>query len=289
MHSSSLASSPISDPITACLDQVANGVLRASLVDGRAGVPLTDPEPMSEPFFATRSLQALEMLAFQPSAAPAVATALGVETRTARRLLNRLVDEGWVTRTEGPRRIYAPTRRIIALAAHFVEREPLAAAATPLVSALHERTCAAAHLFTPSYRSVMCLVHRAGGADARPQLRELVPAHASAGGKLLLAYRDAWRESVLELPLRRLTDDTIVDPEALRAECALIRDDGYAFEYAERRPTLFGVAAPVADGQGDVPAAVALTRDRPFEPGDACVEATIHAAHELSEQLAAGL
>ena len=244
---------------------------------------------MSEPFFATRSLQALEMLVFQPSSAPAVATALRVETRTARRLLNRLVDEGWVTRTEGHRRVYAPTRRIIALAANFAEREPLAAAATPVVTALYERTGAAAHLFTPSYRSVMCLVHRAGDADARPQLRELVPAHASAGGKLLLAYRDAWRESVLELPLKLLTDDTIVDAEALRAACAAIRGDGYALEHAERRPTLFGVAAPVADAHGDVPAAVALTRDRPFEPGDECVEATIQAARTLSEQLAAGL
>jgi DNA-binding IclR family transcriptional regulator len=243
---------------------------------------------MSEPFFATRSLQALEMLVFRPSSAPAVATALRVETRTARRLLNRLVDEGWVTRTDGRRRIYAPSRRIIALAAHLAEREPLAAAATPVVTELYDRTGAAAHLFTPSYRCVMCLVHRAGAADARPQLRELVPAHASAGGKLLLAYRDAWRESVLELPLRRLTDDTIVDADALRAECAVIRSDGYAFERAERRPALFGVAAPVADAGGDVPAAVVLTRDRPFEPGDGCVEAAVDAARELSEQLAAG-
>jgi DNA-binding IclR family transcriptional regulator len=244
---------------------------------------------MAEPYFATRSLQALELLVFQPSSAPQVATLLRVDTRTARRLLNRLVDEGWVTRTEGRRRIYAPTRRIIALAAHFAEREPLASAAAPVIAALYERTGATAHLFTPSYRSVMCLVHRAGEADARPRLRELLPAHASAGGKLLLAYRDAWRESVLELPLNRLTDGTIVDPETLRAECAVIRSDGYAFERAERRPMLYGVAAPIADSKGEVPAAVALTRDRPFEPGDECVEATIHAARELSDQVAAGL
>lgn len=244
---------------------------------------------MSEPYFATRSLQALELLVFQPSSAPQVARVLRVDTRTARRLLNRLVDEGWVTRTEGRRRIYSPTRRIIALAAHFAEREPLAAAAAPVIAELYERTGATAHLFTPSYRSVMCLVHRAGAADGRPRLRELLPAHATAGGKLLLAYRDAWRESVLELPLRRLTAETIVDPEALRAECAVIRSDGYAFEHAERQPTQFGVAAPVADPRGDVPAAVALTRDKPFEPGDGCVEATIHAARELSEQVAAGL
>ena len=55
----------------------------------------------------------------------------------------------------------------------------------------------------PSYRSALCLVHRAGGADARPQLRELVPAHATAGGKVLLAFRDAWRESVLAGVLER--------------------------------------------------------------------------------------
>ena len=156
----------------------------------------------TEAFFVTRTMQAIEVLAFQPCSAPQVAGALKVHPRTARRLLNKLVAEGWLTRSEGRRRIYAPTMRIVALAAQLVERDPLALAARPAVTRLHEETGLTAHLAIPSYRSTLCLVHRAGGPDARPQLRELVPVHATAAGKVLLAFREPWRADVLEPPAR---------------------------------------------------------------------------------------
>ena len=76
-------------------------------------------------FFAIRTMQAIEVLAFQPSTAPQVADALRVDARTARRLLNRLASEGWVTRTEGRVRTYTLSLRLVALASHFLERAPL--------------------------------------------------------------------------------------------------------------------------------------------------------------------
>jgi DNA-binding IclR family transcriptional regulator len=206
-------------------------------------------------------MQALEVLAFQPSSAPQLADILRVDARTARRLLNRLTDEGWLMRMEGRVRMYTLSLRLVALAAHFAERAPVARAAAGAVVALHERTGCTAHLTVPSYRSILCLVH-SGGADARPRLRELVPAHASAGGKVLLGHRDPWRESVLELPLERLTDRTITDPDALREACAVAMERGFAIEDGEYREGLQSVAAPVRDEAGDVVAAVALTGPR---------------------------
>jgi DNA-binding IclR family transcriptional regulator len=85
----------------------------------------------AEPFFATRTLHAMEVLVFRPSSARQVAGELRVDARTARRLLNRLVEEGWATRTEDRERIYAPTLRIVALAAQLVERAPLVRQAMP--------------------------------------------------------------------------------------------------------------------------------------------------------------
>ena len=79
------------------------------------------------------------MLAFQPSSAPEVAEALRVDARTARRLLNRLTDEGWLVRTDGRVRTYTLSLRLVALAAHFLERAPLTRAATTVVAALHEQ------------------------------------------------------------------------------------------------------------------------------------------------------
>jgi len=212
-----------------------------------------------ESFFVTRTMQALEVLAFQPCSAPQIADVLRVDARTARRLLNRLADDGWLTRTDGRTRMYSLSLRVVALAAHFAERAPLARAAQAAVRALHDRTGATAHLTVPSYRSVLCLAQRAGSADARPRMRELVPAHASAGGKLLLGHRAPWRESVLELPLERLTERTIIDADVLRKVCAASAERGFATEEGEYRDGLQGIAAPVRDASGDVVAAMTLS------------------------------
>jgi DNA-binding IclR family transcriptional regulator len=213
----------------------------------------------AEAFFVSRTLQAIEVLAFQPSSAPQVAGALQVHPRTARRLLNRLVADGWATRSDGRRRTYAPTMRIVALAAQLAERAPLAVAATPIVGRLHEETGAVAHLTIPSYHSALCLVHRAGGPDARPQLRELAPAHATAAGKVLLAFRDPWRDSVLARELERTTERTITAPDELRAEVEAIRERGHALEDEELVAGIRAVAVPVRGASGEVGAALGLS------------------------------
>jgi DNA-binding IclR family transcriptional regulator len=243
----------------------------------------------AESFFVTRTMQALEVLAFHPASAPQIAGVLQVDARTARRLLNRLTDDGWLVRSEGRVRTYTLSLRLVALAAHFAEGAPLARAAKAAVETLHERTGASAYLTVPSYRSVLCLVHRGGCTDARPRARELVPAHANAGGKLLLGHRDRWRESVLELPLERLTQNTIADADALREECAACVERGIATERGEYRVGLESVAAPVRDAGGEVVAAVVLTgsdRVGVLERTDAVAEAAAAVEARLAEVVA---
>jgi DNA-binding IclR family transcriptional regulator len=235
-------------------------------------------------YFVTRTMQTLEVLAFQPASAAQIADVLRVDARTARRLLNRLTDEGWLTRTEGRARRYTLSLRLVALAAHFAERAPLARAALPVIDALHERTRAAAHLCVPSYRSVLCMVHRAGQPAAPPALRELVPAHACAAGKMLLAHRERWRESVLELPLERLTERTITDRDALRRECERARERGLARERGEYRDGVAGVAAPVHAPSGEVVATVGVTG-----PGDAPTDDAADAVRAAAAALRAAL
>jgi len=219
--------------------------------------------PLPEALYAARAMQALEVLAFQPLSAPQVAAALQVHPRTARRLLSRLRDEGYLTRSEDARRLYAPTMRLVALAGQILQRAQLAVRAVPIVAALHEETGAVAHLVVPSYRSVLCVVHGNGAGPAEPGLRELAPAHCAATGKALLAHRDAWRESVLSVPLDARTARTITDPGALRAEADAIRARGFATEDGENHEGVRGVAAPVFAPSGEAVAALGLsTGDR---------------------------
>jgi DNA-binding IclR family transcriptional regulator len=237
---------------------------------------------LPEAWYVARTMQALEVLAFEPLSAPQVAAVLQVHPRTARRLLNRLADEGWLSRSENTRRLYAPTMRIVAVAAQVVERASLTRLAVPFVAELHERTGEIAHLAVPSYRAALCVVH-ANGSVPRAQMRELVPAHATAVGKALLSHRDEWRESVLTGPLEQHTPRTMTDPRAVRADAVRTRGRGYAIEAGEHEEGVAGVAAPVFRG-GEAVAALGLTA-----PSPAAVEelaaAVVAVADDLSEKL----
>jgi DNA-binding IclR family transcriptional regulator len=86
------------------------------------------------------------------------------------------------------------------------------------------------------------------------------PAHASASGKVLLAYASPQDlHEVLDRGLQRFTERTIVDPAALREELARVRHEGYALNNEELVPELVAVAAPVFDHRGRVVAAVSIS------------------------------
>ncbi len=83
-----------------------------------------------------------------------------------------------------------------------------------------------------------------------------VPAHASALGKVLLAF------GAIELGSGRLEDvtpNTITDPEALQRELAVIARDGWASTVDELEIGLTGVAVPVRGGDGQVIAALGVS------------------------------
>src|SRR4051812_13623876 len=103
-------------------------------------------------------MQALEVLAFGPSTTTRVADELRVHPRTARRLLNRMVHDGWMVRHDGPRPTYTPTLRIVALAAQLAHRTPLVRQTLEVVSELRLSPREAVHLVVPSYRSTLRLV-----------------------------------------------------------------------------------------------------------------------------------
>jgi DNA-binding IclR family transcriptional regulator len=210
-----------------------------------------------EAFYVARTMQVIELLAFQPLSAPQVAATLQIHPRTARRVLVRLHEEGYLIRSSDTRRRYAPSMRIISLAGQIAAHSPLLARARPVIERLHRATGAEAHLFVPSYLSVLCVVH-ADGSRGWTFSRELVPAHCTAGGKALLAWRQRWRDSVLGHELERYTAHTIVDPLILARESDAARARGYATDEREFQDGVRGVAAPVFIG-GEAVAAIGVS------------------------------
>jgi IclR family transcriptional regulator, acetate operon repressor len=222
-----------------------------------------------EAWHVVRTLRSLELLALRPRSAPELADALGVHVRTARRILKRLEGEGYVALGSDRRRRSRSTMRVVALAGQVVERAELTRVALPYVTSLQAALGEDCHLCVPTHLRALCLVHvsREGSAECRPQLRELVPCHCTASGKALLAWRDAWRDAVLEQPLRSFTDRTLTGPEWLRRELGRTRSRGFAVEDREYQVTTRGLAVPVFDGEQAVAApGVVAPADR-LSPG----------------------
>jgi IclR family acetate operon transcriptional repressor len=82
-----------------------------------------------------------------------------------------------------------------------------------------------------------------------------VPLHASALGKVFLAYG-------ADLPpgrLRKVSTRTITSREQLRAELERVRERGWSLADSELEPGLIAVAAPVFSAGGDVVAAISIS------------------------------
>jgi len=108
------------------------------------------------------------------------------------------------------------------------------------------------------------VVHHVFCPDGSPQrlmFGERHPPHATALGKVLLAFTRWWQLRVLQGgrgTLAAYTSRTVVDPAGLRAEVDVVRRRGYAVEVGEHRPHRAGVAAPVRAFGGLGVGAIAL-------------------------------
>ncbi len=107
---------------------------------------------------------------------------------------------------------------------------------------------------------------------------------------MLLAFRPPGAiERYLERPLERFTPRTVVDPDALRERLRAIRRDGYAWVLEEFDEGIASVAAPIADGSGEVIAAVHLHGPSYRFPADGAAEviaeAVVGAAARIAKDL----
>jgi DNA-binding IclR family transcriptional regulator len=215
-----------------------------------------------EAWHVTRAMHTMELLAIAPRSAPELADGLGVHPRTARRILRRLEHDGYVElRPGGRRRQYRPTMMLVAVAGHVIDSAELPQLARPHVQALRDELKEDCHLCVPSYLSALCLIHASGANPdcCRPQLRELVPCHATAAGKALLAWRHPWRDAVLAQQLETFTERTMTGPNWLRRELSRTVARGYAIENGEYRPGTRALAAPVFSNNGQAVAALGVT------------------------------
>lgn len=228
----------------------------------------------------------------QPCGVSEIARALALPKSTVHRLLQALARRGLVEQ-EGGR--YAPGARLLALGIEARERDPVVAAARPVLAA--EARALGETVFLMAPRSVgLVVLDKAEGAGflrAAPRLGEVVPLHATAAGKLAFAFAPE-RFPLEAAGLEGFTERTLRDRELLRAEVERARRQGFAENHGEWIEGLSVVAAPVLlDTAGRSPRliavlAVAAATPRLRQLGGAKVARhAVEAAHRIEASLGA--
>jgi DNA-binding IclR family transcriptional regulator len=139
------------------------------------------------------------------------------------------------------------------------------------------------------------IVHHVFRPDDSRQALEvgaLVPAHATAMGKMLLASSDYALEEVASAGLARFTDATITDAAELRTELEGVRRRGWAAELEELVVGEVSIAAPISDRRGAIVGAIGISGpvERLCEDGSARTELVSYvreAARSISRDLGA--
>ena len=200
-----------------------------------------------------RALALLDALAEGPAGVNALARRIEVNPSSASRLLATLERGGLVEREPGGP--YRLGLHIVALADRVLARLDVREVARPQLRALVAATGETATLSVPGGDEAVTVDFVPGESSVVSMARLGRPSigHATATGKVMLAFTGAEPRA-----LTRLTERTITDPERLAAELAAVRDQGWAEAEGEREPDLNALAAPVLARDGSVAALLGL-------------------------------
>jgi DNA-binding IclR family transcriptional regulator len=105
------------------------------------------------------------------------------------------------------------------------------------------------------------IVHHVFRPDDSLQTLEvgaLLPAHATAVGKVLLAHNPYLAAELSRSGLAAYTDATITDPERLERELRRVRAQGWAADIGEVVPGQVAYAAPIVDRRGTTVGAMGI-------------------------------
>lgn len=242
-----------------------------------------------------RALYILDRLANSKNGASAseIARELGVNRSTVFRLMETLMQEGYVRQDTRTKRYYL-TMKVFSLGSRLLDQMDIRTSARGVLEALQKETGHTIHLGLRDLNEVVYIDKISGTNPIQmySMIGRRAPLYCTGVGKAILAFlKDAEIEAFLqEVKLVKFTPNTITEPEGLWEEIKRIRSQGYALDLEEHEVGIRCVAAPVFDYNQEVigsisVAAVVITL------GKKCIEdyagLVIKAAKTVSETLGA--
>ena len=183
----------------------------------------------------------------------------GLPVATAHRLAGELVAWGGLEKMHGEYRV---GQRIWRLGLLAPAQQNIAEVAAPFMQDVLFVTHNVVNLFILDGHDVL-LVERMSGTGAGQPFRRVgarLPLHASAAGKIMLAYGAQGLFTAAVNHLDPHTPRTITNPKVLAAEIQQVRTDGYATTEEEAGPDNYGLAVPVLLPNNQVVASLGIDR-----------------------------
>ncbi|MFE6925014.1 IclR family transcriptional regulator [Nocardia sp. NPDC057663] len=191
-----------------------------------------------------------------PMAVGEIAAALDLAKPTAHGILRTLLGVGFVEQDPATGR-YLLGRALGELGTDHLDVNELRSRAIHRADALASRTGESVRIAVARDAGITVIHHvfRPDNTEQVLAVGEVLPPHATALGKVLLAYDAASNLAALQAFTRR----TIVERTALDRAIAEIRRTGWASEVEEYRTGEAGIAAPIRARGGLVVAAIGVT------------------------------
>ena len=189
-----------------------------------------------------------------------IVQATGLHKATTHRILMTLLNCGFVDRTAGGEK-YRLGLRMIGLGLGVLNRFDFRQEALAHMEQLVERFQETCDLGVFDRGQVLDLevVHGKYALTVAARVGRHLPAHCTAGGKVLLAFLPPEVvEPVLDAPLAAYTENTITSSARLREELEVVRQRGYVLDDEEFEAGIRAVAVPVRDVGGSVIAQMSI-------------------------------
>jgi DNA-binding IclR family transcriptional regulator len=189
-----------------------------------------------------------------------LAARLDLAPSTTHGIVRSLVEHGMVVQERGSNR-YQLGPAVLRLGNVYLDTLELRSRAIPWAEELARRTGLAVRTGVLLIDDVVIIHHepRPDGSRQMPEVGIVIPVHASALGKAMLAFLPEDEKRVLTAgELRSMTGETVTSPDLLRDQLDQVRSSGVATEQDEAVIGESSLASPVFDSYGEAVGAIGV-------------------------------
>jgi len=210
-----------------------------------------------------RAAAVLQLLAqsTRPLGVVEIAHALSLPKGTAHGIIRTLHTVGFVDQDDRSGRYLLGTQ-LVRLGGHQLDRNQLRACAMNWADTLASRTGESVRVAVLDQPLQLTIVHHVFRPDDSVQVMEIgavLPAHACALGKAILAHTPGTGARLKEATLEAFTSRTVTDGRALVGQLSTVRERGWASDVEELSSGEAGIAAAIRDHGGVVVGSVGIT------------------------------